>query len=200
MGTGLHGKSGRIPLTILQMWETFIMPILLYKLEIDQLSCCENKLNEFQNKTMKQLLGLPNNTPEWAIYCLTGLLPPEAIVHKKFLSTLGAICRSPGTTLWNLMERQVGMYNIMNTLWFSLALHKLPEMYAVIAHPVKKNQWKKQVNRAVNRVWENWVERCSELYPSLRHLGSQRYRVGQPHFTVASAPTKLRLLTGADAL
>jgi hypothetical protein len=42
-------------------------------------------LEIFQKKLLKQLLSLPQNAPDSAIYLLTGFLPVEAQIHKKAL-------------------------------------------------------------------------------------------------------------------
>ena len=43
------------------------------------------KLEIFQKKLLKQLLSLPQNAPDSAIYLLTEFLPVEAQIHKKAL-------------------------------------------------------------------------------------------------------------------
>ena len=40
-------------------------------------------LEKFQKKILKQLLSVPPNTPDPAIYILSGILPIEAQIHKK---------------------------------------------------------------------------------------------------------------------
>jgi hypothetical protein len=42
-------------------------------------------LEIFQKKLLKQLLSLPQNAPDSAIYLLTGFLPVEVQIHKKEL-------------------------------------------------------------------------------------------------------------------
>jgi hypothetical protein len=46
------------------------------------------QLNKFKKKMIKQLLSISSNTPDSAIYILTGLLPIEAHIHIRALTLL----------------------------------------------------------------------------------------------------------------
>ena len=62
------------------------------------------------------------------------------------------------------------------------------------------------VSRAVSRLWQSRVSRIASLYPNLKYLNSEDYRVDKPHVALMSVapsvmdvwrlPTKLRLMTG----
>jgi hypothetical protein len=56
---------------------------------------------------IKQILSLPINTAEPAIYIISGLLPAEAEVHKRAITLFGCICRSGKTsTEWKIFYRE----------------------------------------------------------------------------------------------
>jgi hypothetical protein len=57
------------------------------------------KLEIFQKKLLKQLLSLPQNAPDSAIYLLTGFLPVEAQIHKKALQLFNNITNRYFSTL-----------------------------------------------------------------------------------------------------
>ena len=72
MSTGLHGNNGLDPETSLQLIKTCITPILLYGLElILPNKTLITKLERFQKKLLKQVLSLPQNKPDCAVYLLT---------------------------------------------------------------------------------------------------------------------------------
>jgi hypothetical protein len=81
-GCGFHGENGLDPETMMHLFKTYITPVLLYGMEvlIPKGKYLE-QLNKFQKKMIKQLLSISSNTPDPAIYILTGLLPIEAQIH-----------------------------------------------------------------------------------------------------------------------
>jgi hypothetical protein len=46
----------------------------------------------YQKKLLKQLLSLPPNTPDPAVYLLSGTLPVEAQLHIRALNFFNNIC------------------------------------------------------------------------------------------------------------
>ena len=64
MSAGFHGENGLDPITCVNLYRTFILPILTYGLEVllpSQGSI--KKLEQFQ-KQLKRILSVPQNTPE----------------------------------------------------------------------------------------------------------------------------------------
>jgi hypothetical protein len=49
------------------------------------------QLDKFQRKRIKQLLSISSNTPDPAIYILTGILPIEAQIHIRALTLFGNV-------------------------------------------------------------------------------------------------------------
>lgn len=89
MSTGHHGNNGLDPETSLQLIKTYITPVLLYSLELILTNkTLTTKLERLQKKLLKQVLSLPQNTPDCAVYLLTGFLPIEPQLHKKSFSIL----------------------------------------------------------------------------------------------------------------
>ena len=92
MSSGFHGHNGLDPETKLQLIRTYFTPIMLYVLELILPNRTQTtKLEIFQKKLLKQLLSLPQNAPDSAIYLLTGFLPVEAQIHKKELQLFNNI-------------------------------------------------------------------------------------------------------------
>jgi hypothetical protein len=99
MRSGLHGENGLDPVTSISILRTYVIPIMFYGLETLLPSGKSFETLEKQYKKMiKQVLSLPINTADPAIYIMSGLLPAEAEVHKRAIISFGCICRSGKTS------------------------------------------------------------------------------------------------------
>lgn len=86
MSAGCHGENGLDPISNLHMVRKFVQPILTYGLEIIlPKESNSNRLEQFQKKIIKQILPVPQNTPDPAVYVLSGFLPTEAQIEMKAL-------------------------------------------------------------------------------------------------------------------
>ena len=76
ISSGMHGHNGLDPETNLHLVKTYVLPVLLYGLEL-VLPCKTliNKLETYQKKTLKQILSLPTSTADVAVYVISGFLP-----------------------------------------------------------------------------------------------------------------------------
>ncbi|KAH3874606.1 hypothetical protein DPMN_037854 [Dreissena polymorpha] len=89
----------------------FGSPILMYGLEI----VLPNqgllyKLELAQKRLIKQLfIMLHINTPDVAIYLLSGLLPTEAMIHKSAIVTFNSVCQKDDAIERRLAIRQVNV-------------------------------------------------------------------------------------------
>ena len=82
MSAGFHGENGLDPITCVNLYRTFILPILTYGLEVllpSQSSI--KKLEQFQKQLLKRILSVPQNTPDTAVYILSGLIPVQEQVQ-----------------------------------------------------------------------------------------------------------------------
>ena len=103
LGAGFHGVSGLNPVTTTHVWQVYVLPVLTYGLELFNIpERLITKLETFQNKIVKQLLGLTNGTPQCAILLLTGLPTIEVVLHLKVLGML-----------WNIINAN---YSIENSI------------------------------------------------------------------------------------
>ena len=107
MGAGLHGQNGVNPLVSFTMWNVFILPCLLYGLDVLTLFKSEiAKITQFHKKFLKQIMHLPDRTADAmsaqriltrntievdveAVYMLSGQIPIEGEIHKRTLGALG---------------------------------------------------------------------------------------------------------------
>jgi hypothetical protein len=92
-GRGFHGNNGLDPATLIHLFNTYITPVLMYGMEliIPKTTALE-QLERYQTKLLKQVLSLPPNTPDPAVYLLSGTLPVEAQLHIRALNFFNNIC------------------------------------------------------------------------------------------------------------
>lgn len=107
MASGLHGQNGLDPETSLQLVKTYILPILLYGLEIILPGkTLIQKLERYQKKLLKQIIFLPQNTPDCAIYILTGFMSIEKQIEKKALIFFNNICNQQEDSIEKRLARR----------------------------------------------------------------------------------------------
>ena len=92
MAAGLHGENGLDPETSMQLIHTYVLPVLVYGLEVvlPNITLID-KLERVYRRFLKQVLSLPETVADPASYVLAGAIPIEAVVHKRALSFFGNI-------------------------------------------------------------------------------------------------------------
>jgi hypothetical protein len=68
----------------------------------------------FYRKILKQILSIPTNTADPAVYILAGAIPIESRIHKLALDMYANICRTNSNER-EIAERQLGMKAINDT-------------------------------------------------------------------------------------
>ena len=216
MGTGLHGENGLDPETAIALLQTYVIPVLFYGLEVIIPTGKALDTLEIQyKKLLKQILSLPSTTADPAVYLLSGLLPAEALIHKRMLTLYGNITRlSDDSVEKRLAKRQLEVKSFKSHSWFIavkklLILYELPSAESLLDNPLEKLEWKKQVNKVINDHWTGKILCRSELYSSLRYL-SKTFTVGNCHPAVKPyncsnrdiyrIPVKNKILTGTYIL
>ena len=92
LSEGLHGNNGLDPETSLHLLKTYVLPVLLYGLEvIIPPPKCLQQMEIFHKQLLKQI-SLPQNTADPAPYILSGLLPIEEQLHIEILNFYNNIC------------------------------------------------------------------------------------------------------------
>ena len=123
MATGLHGENGLDPNSAIHLLRVYVMPVLLYGLEVQlpNTKTC-HPIEIFLKKTLKQILSLPITTADPAPYILSGtcILPAEAFIHQRALTFFGNICRLSNTCIEKrLAIRQCSLKSVDSHSWFS---------------------------------------------------------------------------------
>ncbi|KAK3088432.1 hypothetical protein FSP39_019152 [Pinctada imbricata] len=217
MSSGMHGENGLDPKSCIHLLNVYVMPVLLYGLEIllpSDYHC--QPLEIFLKKTLKQILSIPVSTADPAPFILSGCIPVEAIIHKRALTFYCNICRLPESAIEKqLAHRQCSIKSLKSHSWFIaikklLIKYDLPDINDVLKQPPTKYTWNKLVNRKVNDYWKTKIMSSAGSYSSLRHLDPSSYKPGKIHpIATTENPTnrditrlavKLKIVTGTYLL
>ncbi|CAG2194396.1 unnamed protein product [Mytilus edulis] len=89
MGAGLYGLNGVNPKVSLHLIRCYVIPRLLYGLEVILLSKTDiSNLTTYFVKLLKRIQHLPDRTANAAVLLLIGQIPIEAEIHKRILGIL----------------------------------------------------------------------------------------------------------------
>ena len=141
--------------------QTYVTPILLYGMEVllPKNNKHIGKLEVYQKQLLKQILSLPENTADSAVYILSGFLPVEAQIHKRALTFFRNICDQPEHSVEKrLAYRQLSINNFASSSWF-MDIKKLFMKYdlidplKVLENPHTKRQWKVYINKHIEQYW-----------------------------------------------
>ena len=213
MSANLQGMD---PETAIQLYQTYVMPVLNYGLEVvlprrKSLDTLERQHKKF----MKHIFALPANTADAAIYILSGIIPIEGYIHKRALSLFGNVCRlDPSSIEWRLAERQLSTKTDSSNSWF-IAIKKIFVKYGLkdpmemLLNPVTKTAWKRTVNEHIDKYWVEKIKFEATLYPSLQFLSTDSYICGRRHLLLQNVRNiqevprirlKLKVVTGTYIL
>ena len=215
MGAGLHGQNGVNPLVSFTMWNVFILPCLLYGLDVLTLVKSDiAKITQFHKKFLKQIMHLPDRTADAAVYMLSGQIPVEGEIHKRTLGALGGILRSDSVER-RLAERQIHVKDGKSKSWFVyvnkvLEQYGLPSTLDLLDAGYAKAQWKSLYEQAVNEYWSDKILEEAMGKTSMRFMNVQNYPIGLAHLvwrdagydimSVQRAGWKARLMSGTYML
>ena len=116
---GVALPHGGNPASNLKVDSIYCLPVLLSGLASLLLSKSEvNKLNQCYKTNLTRLMKLCDNTPDCALYFLTGTLPCEAHLHLHQLALFSMICRLKDNIFYELARSSfLGTVNVSHT-WF----------------------------------------------------------------------------------
>lgn len=104
LGPGLHARQGMSPIVSIKLWKTYVLPRSLDGIEI--LNYTKGDIENLQLQVCRQILGLPNRTPNIATYSLLGIEPIEATVEKLLLTFFGGVAEDKLCIEYKIIERQ----------------------------------------------------------------------------------------------
>ena len=164
LGAGLRGYYGTGPYAGALKYKTYVLPILIYGLEVLVLSTTEIKiLEKYHRQNIRCLLHLPTSTAVEALHFLSGIPPIEGEIHIKALSTFRNIIaiEMPSPPLLYIREliiRQMTMKTSQSSSWTTyikslLIRYNLPSVSNLLNCTPSKREWKKTIKSAVYGKW-----------------------------------------------
>ena len=215
MGAGLHCGNGLKQCVGGKLWSTYVVPRLLYGLEV--LSLSEKDLRDlelYQRKSLRQIQSFPDKTHSSAMLALLGILPLQRVIHKNILNLFWRWISSEGIEK-DIAVRQLATKSDSESSWFNkvkqlLVLYDLPSSSELLERIPSKFKWKRMVNNAINTVVEEQWREAIKSSPSLKYLNPESVKVGSAHHLWSSvrnslhdsrrAQLKARVLTGTYTL
>jgi hypothetical protein len=163
---GFHGKNGLDIQSLIQILNIYVMPVLLYGLELLTPTGKNLEIMDiFHKKCLKQLLSLPMNVATPVIYLLTGHLPIEGQIDKKVLIFFGNMTRQSQDNLERqIVYRQSSVKSVDSNSWVVrirqlLLKYRLPSIFELLDQPFSKVAWKKLIDNSVNTYWKESIEK-----------------------------------------
>lgn len=215
-GSGFKGHGGLNVKTIIHLYKVYIVPVLLYGMEVILPSTTwVMKLEGFQKKFVKEILQIPQNTANTAVYFLTGLLPVEALIHLRALQFLHSMCSmDSGSIETRIIKRQLQLKSVESNSWVIEVRkffwrYNLGSIEDFVNDPPSKPAWRTTIYKAINTYYSLNIQSQVSLYSSLTFLRKDVFSPGKllPMLAVEYSAresnrlrTKIRLLTGTYPL
>ena len=191
MGAGLHCGNGLKQSVCGKLWSTYVVPRLLYGLEVLDLTGKDIKaLEQYQRKSLRQIQSLPDKTHNAAVLALLGILPLERVIHKNMLNLFGRWILFEGVEK-DIAVRHLATKSEAEVSWFNrikqlLEMYELPLPSQLLENAPTKIKWKKMVNKAINSVVElQWQEDISSS-STLKYINPESLKVGRAHHVWSS--------------
>ncbi|VDI73763.1 Hypothetical predicted protein [Mytilus galloprovincialis] len=137
-----------------------------------------NALEIYERKLLKQIQGLPDRCANVAVYALLGTTPITVHIERNSLTTFFNIASHPEFIEHEIARRQLAMKDETSNSWFThiriiLQKYNLPTAFEIMNNPPSKTLWKKQIDSAINKFWEeSWRDEI-EQKKSLKYLNLQ---------------------------
>ncbi|XP_053372915.1 uncharacterized protein LOC128546427 [Mercenaria mercenaria] len=159
-GSGYQGHEGLNISSVILLYKTYVVPVLLYGLELLlPPESMINKLELFQRKFVKEILRLPDNTANPSINLITGILPIEAQIHIRALTFLHTLLmQDDNSAEKEILKRQIQIKSVNSASWFVevqkfMWLYDLGLIEDILHDTPTKGRWKTIIHGAVNRYW-----------------------------------------------
>ena len=157
-GTGLHGTNGLPPTTCIKLFNTYVLPRLLYGLETFILKPTHfNLLERFHLSFLRKIQCLPSRSVRGITYLLLGVRPITAEIHIRQLKLLCSIIRNENVTTKTILLRQIHTKSDDSNSWFThiinlLEHYDLPTIKTLLHIVPCKITWKREVKLAVDKL------------------------------------------------
>ena len=129
----------------------------------------------FQQKSLRSLQNLPDNTANVATLGLLAILPIQIIVESRALNLFVALISDRESLEFKIAERQIGMKDSSSTSWFVYVqslLHKygLRTAHELLTATPSRTAWKETVKQATLHQWSSYCQEESQRKNLLRYI------------------------------
>jgi hypothetical protein len=186
-GAGMYGLNGAHPKPSVHLWNTYIIPRLVYGLDVIPITSRQlEDLEIFQRSNLKRIQHLPPGTPNAAVLLLVGTLPIEAVIDQKVLSLYTNMCRLEDSRERCILQRQLAVKDMSScsfTTRVKVVLHKygLPSAFSVLHDPPNKPRWKRLVKQAITSYWNVELRKEASHKTSLLNFSYSACNIGTIH-------------------
>ena len=167
-------------------------PVLLSGVAALVLSSPEvSTIHQHYKVILRQILRLPQNTPESFIMLAAGSLPATALLHLGMLTLLGMVARLGSSCILNTLGRHALLEAGNTRSWF-VNLRRITEKYGltdpllVLQQPPTKGRWKSTCRAAVTRFWLAQYRGEAAHLTSLVHFKFNYFSLSRPHNTIST--------------
>ena len=181
-------------------------PVLLSGVAALVLSSPElGALHQHYKVTIRQVLRLPQNTPESFVMLAAGSLPATALLHLGMLTLLGMVARLGPDCILNTLGRHALLDAGNPHSWF-VQVRRITEKYGisdpllVLQQPPTKGRWKSICRAAVTRFWLAQYRGEAAQLTSLVHFKFNFFSLSQPHNTISTAGSPYEVSRAATVL
>ena len=203
-GAGMHGLNGLNPKTAIKLWKIYVIPRMLYGLDIVSTNPADiSKIEDYQRKTMKQLQHLPPNTSNPATYLLCGVLPIQAEVDKRCLSAFVRFISNVNSAEYHVIKRQAVMKDLSSKSWLTnikeiLHKYELPSVYSLLQNTPTKSEWKLDVKKAITKKCTKVLLEQMSNQSTTKYINTEACSLVKPHHVWTTAGTSIRKISRAN--
>ena len=199
---GLHGENGISPSASRKVMVSYVLPRLIYGLEVLVLTKTHvADLERTYCSMLRKLLSLREGTASSAVYLIMGLPPLEAEIHIRLLTTFGSITRMPlCSPMRCLAMRQLSTDNV-TTGWFRYVTSVARKydieniLLSSLLAPWGKDDWKSFCKETVLSAWLQKLKENANTKSSMSLLDLQHVSFRAPHhlWPIRGAASKTRV-------
>ena len=211
MGAGFHGVNGISPKVSLHLYDTYVLPRVLYGLEGTILKQKHlNDLERFHKGMIRDLQSLPTRTSTSAVYLLSGQLPLEALMDIRLGTLLAMTGKDCDSILAQVGLHQLGSKNAKSHSWFVYCARRLAVYGLDPLEILMQTSSKQSIKRAIAAHWRDQLVNDARGKTTLIYVQLDGQKFDKPHpiwscidFIPAEtrkAAVKARLLTGTYIL
>ena len=184
---GMALRHSASPSSCIKVERLYALPVLMAGLGSLVLNRSEiNALNFHYKNTLRNLLKLPKDVPEPAIYFISGSLPAEAYLHMRVFSLFNMICNLTDNPLHSIARNALVMSRPSSKSWFYMlrnicVKYNLPHPLTLLNSPLPATKFKSMYKDRIKEYWRLYLSSKSNTFDSLKYLRGDYLSLSHPH-------------------